>query len=44
VREVADRGRIEAFFAALAQEATVDTDVFAVGRTTAVREAVNRRR
>lgn len=36
MREVADKSRIEAFLAALAREATTDTDVFLVGGTTAV--------
>jgi hypothetical protein len=36
VREVADRARVEAFLAALAREATVATDVFLVGGTSAV--------
>jgi len=36
MREVADRGRIEAFLEALAREATASVDVFLVGGTTAV--------
>ena len=36
MREVADRNRIEAFLSAFAREATVPTDVFLVGGTTAV--------
>jgi len=36
MREVADRTRIEAFLSALAREATIPTDVFLVGGTTAV--------
>lgn len=36
MREVADRARIEAFLAALAREATADTDVYLVGGTSAV--------
>ena len=36
MREVADRARIEAFFSALAREATRDTDIFVVGGTSAV--------
>jgi hypothetical protein len=36
VREVADRARIEAFLAALADAATADTEVFLVGGTCAV--------
>lgn len=36
MREVADRARIEAFLAALAREATGDTDVYLVGGTSAV--------
>jgi hypothetical protein len=36
MREVADRTRIEAFLSALAREATISTDVFLVGGTTAV--------
>ena len=36
MREVADRARIEAFLTALAREATVATDVFLVGGTSAV--------
>ena len=36
MRELADRARIEAFAAALAREATSDTDVFLVGGTSAV--------
>lgn len=36
MREVADRARIEAFLAALAREATTDTDVYLVGGTSAV--------
>lgn len=36
MREVADRSRIEAFLAALAREATTDTDVYLVGGTCAV--------
>jgi len=36
VREVADRGRIEAFLSTLAREATSDTNVYLVGGTSAV--------
>lgn len=36
MREVADRKRIEAFFAAVAREATTDVDIFVVGGTSAV--------
>jgi hypothetical protein len=36
MREVADRSRIEAFLAALAREATAETDVYLVGGTSAV--------
>ena len=36
MRELADRARIEAFAAALAREATSETDVFLVGGTSAV--------
>ncbi len=36
MREVADRARIEAFLAALADAATADTEVFLVGGTCAV--------
>jgi hypothetical protein len=36
MREVADKSRIEAFLSALAREATVATDIFLVGGTTAV--------
>lgn len=36
MREVADQARIEAFLAALAREATADTDVYLVGGTSAV--------
>ena len=36
MREIADRNRIEAFLSALAREATIPTDVFLVGGTTAV--------
>ena len=36
MREVADRERIEAFLTALAREATIDTDIFLVGGTSAV--------
>ncbi|MFN2316692.1 MAG: DUF6036 family nucleotidyltransferase [Gemmatimonadales bacterium] len=36
MREVADQSRIEAFLAALAREATAETDVYLVGGTSAV--------
>lgn len=36
MRELADKPRIEAFLAALAREATADTDVYVVGGTSAV--------
>ncbi len=36
MRQLADKDRIEAFLAALAREATGDTDVFLVGGTSAV--------
>lgn len=36
MRDLADKERIEAFLAALAQEATVETDVYLVGGTSAV--------
>lgn len=36
VRDVADKARIEAFLAALAREATAETDVYLVGGTSAV--------
>ena len=36
MRQLADKDRIEAFLAALAREATTDTDVFLVGGTSAV--------
>ncbi|MEO7521105.1 MAG: DUF6036 family nucleotidyltransferase [Gemmatimonas sp.] len=36
MRELADKERIEAFVAALAREATTETDVFLVGGTSAV--------
>ena len=36
MRELADRGRIEAFLKALARAATTSTEVFLVGGTTAV--------
>jgi hypothetical protein len=36
VRDVADKERIEAFLAALAREATAETDVYLVGGTSAV--------
>ena len=36
MREVADRARIEAFLAALAREATTETNIYLVGGTSAV--------
>ena len=36
MREVADRARIEAFLAALAHEATAETNIYVVGGTSAV--------
>lgn len=36
MRQVADKARVDAFLDALAREATVDTDVFVVGGTSAV--------
>lgn len=36
MRELADKARIEAFLAALAREATAETDVYLVGGTSAV--------
>jgi len=36
MRQLADKGRIEAFLAALARAATADTEVFLVGGTSAV--------
>ena len=38
MRQLADKARIDAFLAALAREATADTDIFVVGGTSAVLE------
>ena len=36
MRQLADKARVDAFLTALAREATVDTDIFVVGGTSAV--------